>query len=152
MVGDTLYICTPHNRVIALDAKTNEERWIFDSEIDTAGIYIMTCRNVTHYFDPNMTTGEACRERIFISTLDARMLAIDAATGKPCAGFKNTGAIDLNKNIGNRYPGEYGVTSPPTLINNVLVTGALVLDNIRVDAPGGVVHNYDAHTGALRWN
>jgi quinoprotein glucose dehydrogenase len=152
MVGDTLYLCTPRNRVVALDAATGRERWVFDGEVDTEGVYIVTCRGVSHYFDPKVAAGEACRERIFMGTLDARMLALDARTGRLCAGFGEGGEIDLSEGIGNRYPGEYGVTSPPLVVGDVLITGALVLDNIRVDAPGGVVRAYDAHTGALRWS
>lgn len=152
LVDDTLYVCSPRNRVAALDPNTGEERWVFDANVDTTGMYIVTCRGVSHWVDPNVTEGGACREKIFMGTLDARMLALDAATGKLCDGFGDGGTIDLAEGIGNRYPGEYGVTSPPALINGLLVTGALVLDNIRVDAPGGVVRAYDAHTGALRWS
>jgi quinoprotein glucose dehydrogenase len=152
VVGDTLYICTPRNRVIALDAATGTERWVFDAKVDTAGMYIVTCRGVSHYFDPKVAAGGACRERIFMGTLDARMVAIDAATGRLCEGFGEGGAIDLSHGIGDRYPGEYAVTSPPAVVGDVLVTGAMVLDNIRVDAPGGVVRGYDAHSGELRWS
>ncbi|MFT5696431.1 MAG: quinoprotein glucose dehydrogenase, partial [Myxococcota bacterium] len=138
LVDDTLYVCSPRNRVAALDPNTGEERWVFDANVDTTGMYIVTCRGVSHWVDPNIAEGGACREKIFMGTLDARMLALDAATGKLCEGFGDGGTIDLAEGIGNRYPGEYGVTSPPALINGLLVTGALVLDNIRTDAPGGV--------------
>ncbi|MFB0976694.1 MAG: PQQ-binding-like beta-propeller repeat protein [Myxococcota bacterium] len=147
LVDDTLYICTPRNKVVALDPNTGEERWVFDAKVDTAGMYIITCRGVSHWVDPNVAIGESCREKIFMGTLDARMIALDAATGRRCGGFGKDGAIDLAAGIGNRYPGEYGVTSPPAIIDGMLVTGALVLDNIRTDAPGGVVRAYDAHSG-----
>jgi len=152
VVGDTLYVCTPRNRVIALDANTGEERWQFDAEPDLEGVYIVTCRGVTHGVDEKTAVGEACREKLYMGTLDARMFAIDAKTGRPCEGFGDGGSIDLSRGIGDRYPGEYGVTSPPALVNGTLVTGSLVLDNIRVDAPGGVVRGYDAHDGRLLWS
>lgn len=152
VVGDTLYVCTPRNRIIALDANTGEERWQFDAAPSTEGVYIITCRGVTHAVDARVAEGEACREKLYMGTIDARMLAVDAKTGALCAGFGEAGEIDLSVGIGNRYPGEYGVTSPPALVNGTLVTGALVLDNIRVDAPGGVVRGYDAHDGRLRWS
>jgi len=152
LIDDTLYVCTPRNKVVALDANTGDERWVFDSDVDTEGMYIVTCSGVSHWVDTNLREGEACREKIYMGTLDARMIAIDAKTGRLCTSFGNNGVIDLAVGIGNRYPGEYGVTSPPALINGLLVTGALVLDNIRVDAPGGVVRAYDASTGALRWS
>ena len=152
LVGDTLYVCTPRNRVVALDPNTGEERWVFDSEVDTTGMYIVTCRGVSHWLDTQLASGEPCREKIYMGTLDARMIAIDAKTGKLCRGFGDNGIIDLSEGIGDRHPGEYGVTSPPALINGMLVTGAMVLDNIRVDAPGGVIRGYDAHNGELRWS
>ncbi len=152
LVDDTLYVCTPRNRVVALDANTGVERWVFDAEVDTAGMYILTCRGVSHWVDTQIADGEPCREKIFMGTLDARMIALDAETGRKCPGFGDNGAIDLASGIGNRYPGEYGVTSPPVLIGGLLVTGTMVLDNVRVDAPGGVVRAYDAHDGALRWS
>ncbi|HIL99586.1 MAG TPA: pyrroloquinoline quinone-dependent dehydrogenase [Myxococcales bacterium] len=152
LVDDTLYVCTPRNKVVALDPNTGAERWVFDAKVDTAGMYIVTCRGVSHWVDPNVARGESCREKIFMGTLDARMIALDADNGTPCGGFGKDGVIDLAAGIGNRYPGEYGVTSPPAIIDGMLVTGALVLDNIRTDAPGGVVRAYDAHSGDLRWS
>ena len=152
LVNDTLYVCSPRNKVIALDPNTGAERWIYDAEVDTQGMYIVTCRGVSHWVDTWLRDGDACREKIFMGTLDARMIALDAKTGELCGGFGEGGAIDLSEGIGNRYPGEYGVTSPPALVNGLLVTGTLVLDNIRTDAPGGVVRAYDAHDGSLRWS
>ncbi len=152
VVEDTLYVCTPRNRVIALDANTGVERWVFDAAPSTEGVYIVTCRGVTYGVDERVEDGGACYEKLYMGTLDARMIALDAKTGAPCSGFGEGGAVDLARGIGNRYPGEYGVTSPPALVNGTLVTGALVLDNIRVDAPGGVVRGYDAHDGKLLWS
>lgn len=152
LIDDTLYVCTPRNKVVALDANTGDERWVFDAVVDTEGMYILTCRGVSHWVDTKVRKGEVCRQKIYMGTLDARMIALDAKTGRLCPGFGENGVIDLAAGIGNRYPGEYGVTSPPALINGLLVTGALVLDNIRVDAPGGVVRAYDAHSGALQWS
>ena len=152
LVGNTLYVCTPRNRVIALDPNTGEERWVFDSKVNTDGMYLVTCRGVSHWLDTQLANGEPCREKIYMGTLDARMIALDAKTGKLCEGFGENGAIDLSEGIGNRHPGEYGVTSPPALVNGLLITGTMVLDNIRVDAPGGVIRGYDAHSGELRWS
>lgn len=152
VVGDTMYLCTPRNRVVALDAETGAERWTFDAEPDTTGAFLVVCRGVSYWRDPDAASGGVCAERIFMGTIDARMLALDAKTGRSCADFGDAGAIDLSDGIGNRMPGEYGVTSPPLVMNDLLVTGALVLDNIRIDAPGGVVRAYDTRTGALRWS
>jgi len=86
-----------------------------------------------------------------VGTLDARLIALDAATGQPCEGFGSGGSVDLGAGIGDRAPGEYGVTSPPAIIGARVVVGSMVLDDRRVDAPGGVVRAFDARTGALLW-
>jgi quinoprotein glucose dehydrogenase len=152
VVGDTLFLCTPRNKAIALDAETGAERWVFDAETDTTGTFLLACRGVSYWRDPRADPDAACAERIFMGTLDARMIALDARTGRPCDGFGEAGVIDLSEGIGHRLPGEYGVTSPPLILDDLLVTGALVLDNIRVDAPGGVVRAYDVRSGTLRWS
>jgi quinoprotein glucose dehydrogenase len=69
----------------------------------------------------------------------------------PCPGFGAGGTVDLGAGIGERAPGEYGVTSPPAVIGDRIVVGSMVLDNRRTDAPGGVVRAFDARTGALVW-
>ena len=150
LVDDQLVFCTPRNRVIALDAETGAERWSFDPKVDTDGLYLLNCRGVAAWTDPH-ADAESCRTRIFSGTLDARLLALDARTGAPCDGFGTGGSVDLTEGIGDTKPGEYGVTSPPVVIGDRVVTGAMVLDNRRVDAPGGVVRAWDARTGERVW-
>ena len=152
VVGDTLYGCTPLNRVFALDAETGKERWVHDPEVDLEGAILKICRGVSYWKDEEAVTGSECAERIFLGTLDARMVALDAKTGKACTDFGQAGEVDLSEGIGNRIPGEYGVTSPPLILGDALVTGTMVLDNIRVDAPGGVVRAYDVRTGKQLWS
>jgi quinoprotein glucose dehydrogenase len=151
LVGDTLYLCTPFNRVIALNAESGAERWTYDPHASREGVYNLNCRGVTAWFDARAAEGAACRTRIFTGTLDARLIALDADTGKPCAGFGSGGTVDLREGIGDTEPGEYGVTSPPAVLGDRVITGALVLDNRRTDAPGGVVRAWDARTGARVW-
>jgi quinoprotein glucose dehydrogenase len=151
LVNDTLYVCSPRNKVFALDPETGAEKWRFDAKIKTDGIYVMTCRGVSHWQEPSPVAGRACQRRVFMGTLDARMFALDADTGEPCADFGEGGAIDLTENVGGTYPGEYGVTSPPVIVGDRLITGTLVLDNIRTNAPGGVVRAYDVRSGDKLW-
>ncbi|MDH3686433.1 MAG: pyrroloquinoline quinone-dependent dehydrogenase [Myxococcales bacterium] len=150
LVGDALTFCTPRDVVISVDAETGAERWRFDPELDTDGIYVLNCRGVSSWTDLTAPVG-ACRTRILLGTLDARLFALDAATGRPCPRFGTAGAIDLRAGIGDVQPGEYGVTSPPLVAGDLVVVGTMVLDNRRRDAPGGVVRAYDARTGALAW-
>jgi quinoprotein glucose dehydrogenase len=151
LVGDTLFFCTPFNRVIALDAESGAERWTFDPHASREGVYNLNCRGVAAWVDSRAPEGASCRTRIFTGTLDARLIALDASTGAPCADFGNSGTVDLREGLGDTEPGEYGMTSPPSVLGDRVITGALVLDNRRTDAPGGVVRAWDARTGARVW-
>src|SRR5262245_6293467 len=154
LVEGKLLLCTPYNRVIALDAETGEERWAFDPHLDLSGRYAnqLVCRGVSAWLDPERAPGAACRWRVFTATNDARLFALDADTGVPCSEFGSGGSIDLNPGAGpQRWRGEYQVTSPPAVGRDAVIVGSAVGDNQRVDAPSGVVRGFDARSGALRW-
>jgi quinoprotein glucose dehydrogenase len=153
VVGGTLYFCTPYNRVIALDAETGAERWAFDPVQRTRklqGPYPRICRGIAHWEDPKPGAGR-CARRIFTGTLDSELIALDAATGEPCADFGRGGRVALREGMGDAAPWEYYPTSPPIAVGDLVVIGALVADNLRADAPAGVVRAFDARSGALRW-
>lgn len=152
----TLYFCTPTSRLVALDAATGRERWHFDARPSLAGEMTKTCRGVALWRAPEapgaeQAVGTACRARVFMPTVDAGLFAVDAETGAPCADFGVGGRVDLLDGIGPVEPGETYMTSPPTIVGDIVVTGAMVRDNRRADAPGGVVRGFDVRTGALRW-
>jgi quinoprotein glucose dehydrogenase len=149
--GDTLYYCTPFNRVFALDAETGEERWVYDPEVNHDDMYLVNCRGVSGWTDRRAAETDVCAERIFTGTLDARLIALDARTGQPCGDFGVNGEVDLRGGVGDVRPGEYGVTSPPVVVGDRIVTGTMILDNVRVDMPGGVVRAFDARSGAQLW-
>jgi len=155
VVDDTLYFCTGMNRVIALDPETGVERWSFDpqmKQVKLKGPYPRTCRGVAYWADPYRSAASTCSRRIFTGTLDSELIALDAATGLPCADFGTAGRVSLREGLGEGVPAwEYYPTSPPIAVRDVIVVGALVADNLRTDAPGGVVRGFDARTGALRW-
>ena len=154
MVDGSLFACTPFNRVIALDPETGAKRWSFDPGIDLTANYAnqFVCRGVATWLDPDRKVGDACRRRIFTATNDARLFALDAATGARCADFGEGGEIDLNPGVGDKlWKGEYQVTSPPAVAGNLVVVGSAVGDNQRVNAPSGVVRAFDARSGALGW-
>ncbi len=154
-VDGTLYFPTPFNRVIALDPETGAERWAYDPKLDVAGGHYanqLICRGVTYWRDPAADAAAACAKRIFTATNDARLIALDAVTGAPCASFGENGTVDLNRGVGEqRWSGEYQVTSPPVVAGDVVVVGSAISDNDRINAPSGVVRGFDARTGALRW-
>ncbi|MFZ3216826.1 MAG: pyrroloquinoline quinone-dependent dehydrogenase [Candidatus Acidiferrales bacterium] len=152
LVAGTLYVTTAFNRVIALDPETGKQRWAYDPMVDIAADYGdgLINRGVATWLDPSRARGKACRRRIFEATLDARLIALDAATGNPCADFGNRGQISL-RDVARYIPGEYHMTSPPAVIDDIVVVGSAIDDNARADMPSGVVRAFDARTGALRW-
>jgi quinoprotein glucose dehydrogenase len=151
VVEGTLYFCTPFDRVIALDPETGRERWSYDPGVDRKGMYLVNCRGVSAWRDADAVRDAPCALRIFVGTLDARLIALDGVSGQPCQDFGRDGAVDLREGVGDAKPGEYGVTSAPLVLGDRVVTGAMVLDNRRTDAPGGVVRAFDVRSGALVW-
>ena len=151
--NDTLYYCTPYNNVIALDPESGAERWRFDAKLRNRkleGPYPLVCRGVSYWRAADLT-GAACEERILTATIDSELIALDAQTGLPCAEFGRGGRVDLRAGVGEAPPWETYTTSPPLVLGDIVVVGALVSDNLRVDAPSGVVRAFDARSGALRW-
>ena len=97
------------------------------------------------------TLSHACERRLFLPTIDARLIAINADTGKPCADFGDKGVVDLTVGMGEVKPGYYQQTSTPLVAGNLVVVGGRVADNFSTDEPPGVVRAFDVHTGALVW-
>jgi quinoprotein glucose dehydrogenase len=149
----TLYLATPFDRVIALDPETGVERWTYDPKIDLTLPYGdgLVCRGVSTWPDPSHSGPRQEPRRIYIATNDARLISLDAATGKPCGTFGKNGTVDLKPGIDTSHPGEYHITSPPAVIGDLVVVGSAINDNQRVNAPSGAVRAYDARSGALRW-
>jgi len=154
VVDDALYFCTGFNRVIALDPETGRELWTFDPKTrlrKLEGPYTRTCRGVAYWPGDQKGSTQACQTRVFTGTIDSELIALDAKTGEPCADFGVAGRVALREGMGEAAPWEYYMTSPPLVIGDRVVVGALVSDNLRTDAPSGVVRAFDARTGKLAW-
>ncbi|TFF27387.1 pyrroloquinoline quinone-dependent dehydrogenase [Jiella endophytica] len=151
-VGGSLYLCSAMNVLASVDARTGKENWRYDPKVsDDAIPYGATCRGVAYYEVPDAPADQACAARIIEGTLDARLVAVDARTGEPCADFGDNGSVDLWQGIGDKVPGWYAVTAPPAIVRGIAVTGAQVKDGQAEDAPSGVIRGYDAVTGKLAW-
>ncbi|MET4291983.1 quinoprotein glucose dehydrogenase [Bradyrhizobium sp. LB12.1] len=152
-VEDSLVFCSPFNEVIALDPGTGAQKWRYDPKIAInqrpANRYV--CRGVTYWIDDEAPVDATCRSRIFMGTNDVRLIALDAKTGIPCAGFGNNGEVRPVIGTKLEWPGEFQITSPPAVGRGVVVIGSAIGDNRRVDAPSGVVRAFDARTGQMRW-
>lgn len=147
MVGDTLYLCTPTNIIIALDAETGQRRWVLDPKVDAPAA--ATCRGVAYYHVDGGS--DLCTERIIFATTDARLMAADAATGTPCPAFGTNGSVDLKRGMGDVKKGYYYVSSAPTIVRGNVVVGGWVMDGQYVGEPSGVIRAFDAVSGQLAW-
>ena len=135
LIDGTLFLSTPFDQVIALDPATGAERWKYDPGIDRSkGYSEVTSRGVSAWQDPKTR-----KWRIFVGTLDARLIALDAQTGKPCSDFGKAGAIDLTRDVMLRDRGDYQVTSTPAIFADLVITGSSIGDNRAVDVERGIV-------------
>jgi quinoprotein glucose dehydrogenase len=154
LVDGLLYLSTPYNHVIALDPETGRRIWEYDPGVDLSRDYSeVTSRGVSAWVDSQARAGRPCRLRIFLGTLDGRLIALDGDTGKPCEEFGDLGSVDLNRGAAPRteWTGGYQVTSAPAIVGDLVITGSSIADNWRVDTGRGIVRAYDARTGKLRW-
>ena len=154
VVGGTLYFATPLGRVIALDPVSGAERWTFDPHVDRMTHFgDFANRGVSYWRDESRPATAVCAQRIFVATIDTRLIALDARDGHPCADFGRAGEVQLRTGLRNAPEGasEYEETSPPAVVNGVIVVGSAVADNGRINAASGEVRAFDARSGALRW-
>ncbi|MFC5743512.1 glucose/quinate/shikimate family membrane-bound PQQ-dependent dehydrogenase [Dyella tabacisoli] len=171
-----LYICTPHNIVIALDPDTGKELWRYDPKInrDAKTYQHMICRGVAYYDSsiyPASSTAavapkptpkgavameaihfDSCPRRIFAPTADATIVSINADNGQPCTDFGERGVIGLYQGMSMTQRGFLNPTSPPLVTQHVLIVSASVTDNDSTNEPSGVIRGYDIDTGRLLWN
>lgn len=151
-IGDTLYVCTPMDMVVAVDPATGHERWRYDPKVSSKWIpYTADCRGVSYYAVPGAVAGSPCATRIIWGTLDDRLIAVDARTGRPCADFGTAGQVDTKIGFGRVIPGMLAIDSAPTIVRGVVVIDRQVTDVQRRDAPSGAIQGFDAVTGKLRW-
>jgi quinoprotein glucose dehydrogenase len=159
-IGNTVYLCTPHDLVIALDAETGAQKWRYDPQIKEPAkndTQHLTCRGVSYSPDLALaaTAGANadCIGRIFLPTVDARLIALSAKTGAVCPGFGNdNGTVNLWTNMPNVLSGSYYSTSPPVVTPTLIIVGGAVNDNVSTTEPSGVIRAFDINTGALVWN
>ncbi|QDY71586.1 glucose/quinate/shikimate family membrane-bound PQQ-dependent dehydrogenase [Qingshengfaniella alkalisoli] len=152
-IRDTLYVCTPHNWAIAIDAVSGEQKWKFDAN---SGLepdrQHQTCRGVTYWKNPDIDVGDPCAERVYLPTADARLIALDAADGSVCDSFAENGTLHLERGMPFNPAGFYYSTSPPIAVDGKLIIGGAVNDNYSIYSPSGVIRAFDILTGELLWN
>ncbi|QSI33910.1 membrane-bound PQQ-dependent dehydrogenase, glucose/quinate/shikimate family [Variovorax sp. RKNM96] len=166
-IGERLFLCTPHQAVVALNATTGEQLWRYTPEIKRPlALQHLTCRGLSYYAgsaaqpaaasapspSPSAPAGD-CDAKLFMPTADGRVLALNPENGKPCLAFGGgSGQIDLWKNMPNVSLGAYYSTSPVVVTRSLIVVGGTVLDNVSTKETSGVIRAFDVNTGALVWN
>ncbi|WP_017349861.1 membrane-bound PQQ-dependent dehydrogenase, glucose/quinate/shikimate family [Pantoea sp. A4] len=158
-VGHTVYLCSPHQRVFALDASTGKQLWTFDPQVkDDPTWQHLTCRGVSYHATPadarasdGTTPPAECQQRIILPTNDGRMFALDANSGQRCQNFGQNGEIDLKDGMTVKTPGFYQGTSPPVVTRQLIIMAGAVTDNYSTEEPSGVVRGFDVYTGKLVW-
>ena len=154
VVDNVMYVSTPLGKVMALEPATGREIWRYDARVNPKGGYgDFASRGVATWVDGTLKPGAPCRRRIYVATVDARLTSLDAASGSPCVVFGVEGTIALREGlrIPPAFPAAYQVTSPPLVINDLIVTGAAIADNSRPAPASGEIRAFDARTGALKW-
>ena len=149
LIDHTLYFSTPSCRVIAIDALSGSQKWIFDPQVNLKDDFSeITSRGVSAWPAPGDKANRSAAKRIFVATLDGRLIALDAKNGNPIVYFGKDGTVDLRNGFGR----DLSITSPPAIIGNLVIVGSSMGDNQRFDYPRGTVRAYDAVSGELRWS
>lgn len=165
-----LYLCTPHNKVIALEPTSGRPRWVFDPHrIDAATDQALSpplkmptrCRGVAYWQSngdgggaPTRTPAAACDKRIFKNGEGGRLYALDADTGALCRDFgaaKGHPGWVWHEDYDNRGEGGGGSpSSPPVVLEDLVIIGNSTNDGF-ANARDGFIRAFDVHSGELRW-
>lgn len=162
-IGNNMYICTTHQKLVALDPATGQEKWKFDPHIKADKTFQhLTCRGVSYYdasntvgFDASLqakkSSSTQCPRKVILPVNDGRLVAVNADNGQPCTDFGKNGEVDLQKDMPFPYPGGYIPTSPPIVTGTTIIIAGSTTDNYSTEEPSGVIRGYDVNTGALLW-
>ncbi|MDY0916016.1 membrane-bound PQQ-dependent dehydrogenase, glucose/quinate/shikimate family [Pseudomonas viridiflava] len=155
-VNNRVYVCTPHNEVHAINPENGKPDWKYTPEKTRSYLQQhQTCRGVSYYAAPAAQNAPAaqCAKRIIMATADARLVALDADTGKLCSDFGSNGVVDLHDNMGKVRPHALMQTAAPLVAGDLIVLGGSVMDNgYDQGNPSGVIRAYNVMTGKLVWN
>jgi len=157
MIGGRLFLNTPLSIGAAIDPKTGETLWVYNPKSYESGTTTMTARwnqrGVAYWTD-------GAEERIFWGTGDGYLVAVDAKTGVPVAGFGERGRVDLMQGLPYAVRGSrdwlnaltYSVQSPPIVVRDTVITPASISSyNILKEQIPGWTRAWDARTGKLKW-
>jgi quinoprotein glucose dehydrogenase len=149
LLDGRLYLTTSFNRVIVLDPVSGRQIWAHDPHTDLKQPYGdgLINRGLAAWRNPG---AKDCKLTLYEATLDARLVALNAATGAPCPAFGDNGEVSL-ADVTAFHAGWYHMTSPPLVLDGVVVVGSAIDDNNRAEMPAGTVRGFDARSGKLLW-
>src|SRR5581483_10063149 len=140
VIGGVLYMSTAWNRVVALEPETGKKLWEYEGQ-HTPGM-----RGIAWW--PGDKQSES---RIIFGTTDGWLIALNAHTGRPVPGFGNEGLVNLRPGVADKFPNSfYGLSSPPTIYKDLIITGSHVQEAPSL-GPSGDVRAWDVRTGKLVW-
>ena len=148
-IGDTLFLSTPFNRVVALDASTGRELWSYDPHAYDVG----QPSNGTGFVHRGVATWSDGKQRRILIASRWRLIALDASSGKPITTFGTNGEVDLTANIlWSVERKHYTNTSPPVVYGDLVIVGNGVGDRLvyKRDPPGDI-QAFDVRTGKRVW-
>jgi quinoprotein glucose dehydrogenase len=141
VVNGLMYLSTPYYRVVAIDPTSGKELWAFQLPSGNP-----STRGVEYWPGDAQTPAQ-----VVFGTSDGKLYSLDAKTGKPNEAFGDKGVVDLNTpEILQGLPGRDGLTSPPIVYKNLVITGGTTQEN-PPRGPAGDVRAWDLHTGKLVW-
>jgi quinoprotein glucose dehydrogenase len=152
-VNDTLYVSTVFDRIFALEPDTGKVKWTFDTKVPlvdpTQGE--LKNRGLSYWQAAAPVAGQPCQKIVYLGTMDGKVFALDADSGKACTGFGQNGVLDINQwnTVNNKWP--LSILQPPTVYKNELFIGWSGQDWTQAVQPPGSLFAVDAQTGKLNW-
>ena len=140
VIGRSVYIYTPTQKVVALDGATGTPKWTFDAGVPG----LQPNRGFSYWTDG--------KQSILFAGVTDHLYALDPVTGKPLPHFGDGGKIDLRKELGNAdfTRNSTILTTPGTIYKDMIIVGFRAPET--KPAPHGDIRAYDVHTGRLRWS
>jgi quinoprotein glucose dehydrogenase len=152
-VNNAVYVGTPFYRIFALEPDTGKVKWFYDTKAVLKAVTQpdLKTRGVAYWHSTTPEAGQTCQKIVYMGTMDAKLHAVDADNGKPCAGFAQGGILDLNQwnTTNDKWP--LSILQPPTVYKDTLFIGWSGKDWYDEAAPPGRIFAVDARSGKLKW-
>ena len=140
VVNGVMYLCTPYNRVVALEPETGKKIWEYE------GQHTPAMRGIAYW-----AGDKDLPPQIVFATADGWLISLNAKTGKLVPGFGNEGMVNLRPGVADKFPDAmYGLSSPPSIYKDIIITGAHTQESPSL-GPSGDVRGWDVRTGKLLW-